>query len=254
VNEGWINLRGCSYFAASLLALFSAPYPSVAQAPLPQAPPAQASAGTDSARSAIIYVVRRGWHIDIGFAAAALQPPLESLASEFPGVQYLFFGFGDQRYLLAQDRNAAVLLAALWPGRGMILATALTSPPQESFGVADVIALPVTARQARDAQTFIWQSLDDPLKSYASGAYDGSLYFTATPKYSALHTCNTWAAESLAAAALPIQSVGVVFAGQLWIQVRRLEKEQGARTRQSATARHPAIARRLAARRLDLVR
>ena len=33
-----------------------------------------------------------------------------------------------RRYLLAKNRNAPVLLAALWPGRGMILATGLTSP------------------------------------------------------------------------------------------------------------------------------
>jgi hypothetical protein len=33
-----------------------------------------------------------------------------------------------------------------------------------------------------------------------------------------------WAAESLAAAALSIHRAGVVFAGQPWAQVRRVEK------------------------------
>jgi len=51
-------LRRRSYFAASLFALFLEPYPSAAQAPLPQPPPAQEFPGTDSARSAIIYVLR----------------------------------------------------------------------------------------------------------------------------------------------------------------------------------------------------
>jgi Protein of unknown function (DUF2459) len=205
--------------------------PSVVPSPAVSPPVVQASLAPQD--SAVIYIARRGWHVDIGFAAADLQPPLRSLLDEFPGAQYLFFGFGDRRYLLAKNRNAPVLLAALWPGRGMILATGLTSPPTVAFGVRQVVALAVTLRQASDAQAFVWYSLDrpsgnDPVRSYAAGPYEGSLFFTATPKYSAFHTCNTWAAESLATAALPIHSAGVIFAGQLWSQVRRAEKKQSA--------------------------
>jgi hypothetical protein len=190
---------------------------------------------------AVIYIARRGWHVDIGFAAADLKPPLRSVLDEFPGAQYLFFGFGDRRYLLARHRNAPVLLAALWPGRGMILATGLTSPPAAAFGAPHVVALAVTVRQASDAQDYVWHSLaagdpaagsdpqavDKPVKSYAAGPYEGSLFFTAVPKYSALHTCNTWVAEALVAASLPIHSGGVLFAGQLWNRVLQLEKTIG---------------------------
>ncbi len=186
--------------------------------------------------STVIYVVRRGWHIDVGFAAADIQPSLNSVAGQFPEMRYLFFGFGDRHYLLAKHRNTSVLLDALWPGRGMILATGLSSSPQEAFGTVHVAALAVSEEQARDAQAFIRRSLDEQsagreggaLKPYRSGPYEGSLYFAATPRYSAFHTCNTWAAESLAAAGLPIHSAGVIFAGQLWVHVRRLEKKQSA--------------------------
>jgi hypothetical protein len=231
------HLRVLACLAASLVA---APYSSVAQSSVAQSSPALQD-------SAVIYVARRGWHVDIGFAAADLQPPLKSLMNEFPGVQYLFFGFGDRRYLLAKHRDAPVLLSALWPGSGMILATGLTSPPPIAFGVSHVAALAVTVRQASDAQAFVWYSLDrqssdnNPVKSYAPGPYEGTLFFTATPKYSAFHTCNTWAAESLAAAALPIRSAGVVFAGQLWAQVRRFEKKQSAILRQTVVARNASL-------------
>jgi hypothetical protein len=112
-------------------------------------------------------------------------------------------------------------LAALWPGPGLVLATGLIAPPQDAFGAAHVIALTVTVQQAHDAQAFIWQTLESPAP-YATGPYEGSVYFAATAKYSAFHTCNTWAAEALAAAGLPIRRAGVIFAGQLWAQVRRL--------------------------------
>jgi hypothetical protein len=245
------------WLAASLVA---APYPSpgqsssaqpsTAQSSRAQSPVAQSPAALflpPAQDSAVIYVARRGWHVDVGFAAADLEPPLRSLLAEFPGARYLFFGFGDRRYLLAKNRNAPVLLAAVWPGRGMILATGLASPPSAAFGASQVAALAVTARQASDAQAFVWYSLDrqpvldqqttdNPVRSYALGPYEGSLFFTAAPRYSGFHTCNTWAAEALAVAALPIHSAGVIFAGQLWGQVRRLEKKQ------SATARPMAIA------------
>jgi hypothetical protein len=168
---------GAFGLAASLVA---APYPS----------PGQWSSAQDSA---VIYVARRGWHVDVGFAAADLQPPLKSLLAEFPGAQYLFFGFGDRRYLLAKNRNAPVLLAAVWPGRGMILATGLASPPSAAFGASHVVALAVTARQASDAQAFVWYSLDrqpvldqqttdNPVRSYAPGPYEGSSFFQRSTK------------------------------------------------------------------------
>ncbi len=207
---------------------------------------------TTAEGKAVIYIARRGWHIDIGFDAADLQSPLASLVAEFPGVQYLFFGFGDEHYLLSKNRNAPVLLAALWPGRGMILATGLKSPPSEAFGAAHVISLSVTRAQLQAAENFVHRSFDAvtsdtdggvshtgiddgrPIRPYGRGPYDGSLYFISKDKYSALHTCNTWAAEVLKASGLRVHSVGVVFAGQLWTQARRLERRQSAAARRAS--------------------
>ena len=224
-----------------------APYSAGAQSPTPPAqpsplaqpsPPAQ-EPDDESGGSAIIYVVRRGWHIDVGFAASDLRPPLRSLDASFPGVKYLIFGFGDRHYLLAKDRGITVPLATMWPGPGLILATGLVALPQDAFGGGHVITLTVTARQAEDAQAFIWQTLESPTP-YATGPYGGSLYYGARARYSAFHTCNTWAAESLAAAGLPIRRSGVIFAGQLWRQVRRLGKiDPTARARQVPAAGRP---------------
>jgi hypothetical protein len=81
-------------------------------------------------------VARRKWHVDIGFAAKDLEPSLRSLAADFPGAQFLFFGFGDRHYLLANNRHFASMLAAVWPGPGIILATGLKATPGEAFGAA----------------------------------------------------------------------------------------------------------------------
>ena len=159
-------------------------------------------------------------------AIADLAPPLDQVVPTLPGARYVFFGFADKHYLLAAHRNPPVLLSALWPGAGIVLATGLPNTPAEAFGEKHVIALSLQAEQIRDLRSFIWHSLrtqDEVLKVYQQGPYDGSVYFLAVPKYSALRTCNTWGAEGLRAAGFRAHVKGVVFAWQLWIQARRLQ-------------------------------
>ena len=175
-----------------------------------------------------LYVVKRGWHVDVGLALADVQPPLLPLAAAFHDSRYLLFGFGDRRYLL--HGGAANLTAALWGGAGLVLVTSLPSqPPEDVFGSDSVVRVTVTAQQMGALQRFIADTLathdgapvrvtPDPR---APGAYDA--YYESVQHYSALHTCNTWAAQALQSARLPVSSSGVEFAWQLWEQVQRLE-------------------------------
>jgi hypothetical protein len=179
--------------------------------------------------SAVIYVVKRAWHVDIGFATADLQWPLAALRADFPAARYLLFGFGDRHYLLDEDRGFGGTLAALWPGAGLMLASGLTGSTQAAFGEANVIEIPVSAAQALQAQLFVWRSLSADRGAVAplrAGPYEGSSYYAASARYSGWHTCNTWAAEALRAANLPLHSFGVALSGQLWIQAQRLDRRR----------------------------
>jgi hypothetical protein len=195
----------------------------------------QHSVGASSS-SAVIYVIKRKWHVDIGFAALDVQPPLAALRAEFPGPQFLLFGFGDRHYLLDEDRGLRGALAALWPGPGLILVTGLPTTLQAAFGEDNVIEIPVTTAQLRTVQDFVWRSLsrEDSVSEHGAiaplraGPYEGSFYYSSSQAYSAFHTCNTWAAEALQAAGLPVHSFGVELSGQLWIQARRLGQRQDA--------------------------
>jgi uncharacterized protein (TIGR02117 family) len=189
------------------------------------------ASGSRSATASVVYVARRGWHIDVGMATADLLPPLKSVAADLPAAHYLFFGFGDKHYLMAKNHAAPVLLSALWPGAGIILTTGIEGKPDAGFGADHVVELRVSEDQARALQAFIWASMmqqGDSVSVYSSGPYEDSAYYLATPKYSALHTCNTWAAEALRAAGLRVRPGGVIFAGQLWSQVRRLKRSESA--------------------------
>ena len=186
----------------------------------------QAAAARDSAPT--IYVARRGWHVDIGFDKRDLREPLLSISKNFPQARTVFFGFGDLHYL-ADERNqhGPRMLAALWPGRGIMLVTTLRTDPVSAFGESSVIALPASDAQMRDAQSYVWNSLvttGGVAELYRAGPYEGGYYFSAKPEYSALHTCNTWAAQTLRAAGYPIHAQGVLFARQLWSRARRLQR------------------------------
>ncbi|HWG76716.1 MAG TPA: DUF2459 domain-containing protein [Steroidobacteraceae bacterium] len=177
-----------------------------------------------------LFIVKRGWHIDIGVAVKALDPQLRIVRAQLPQARYLLFGFGDRRYLTARSKRLDALLAALRPGPALILLTGLSDTPRQAFGARAVRVLPLAPRQMQAVQAFIWQTLARahglPVR-VQPGPYAGSVYLAAQPRYSGLHTCNSWAAEALRAGGLPVHVRGVVFAWQLWRQLPRLRRAQG---------------------------
>lgn len=120
------------------------------------------------------------------------------------------------------------MLGALLPGPGLVLVTALENSPQHAFGARHVLEIDAPAADALAAQRFVRRTLQvsetaENVEPYAKGPYEDSLYFSAVPRYSALHTCNTWAAEALRSAGLKVlHPRWIVFAGQLWRQARKL--------------------------------
>lgn len=191
---------------------------------------ARSAPGASPETTAVAYVVRRGWHSDIGFAVDAVHGPLAALAHDLSDSRYMVFGFGDRRYLQMSNKASGSVLAMLWPERGLILATGLKATPAEAFGAGNVVALRLSQQQIEDMADFVWKSLQqDPqgmVRPYANGPYADSLYYSSTRIYAGVRTCNTWTAQALRAAGLPVQSVGVVFAVQVWTQALRLGSDQ----------------------------
>jgi hypothetical protein len=188
-----------------------------------------------------LIVARRGWHIDVGIAVGELTHPLAAVASVFPGAKYLFFGFGDRHYLTARHRGAPALLGALWPGPSLLLVTALAATPETAFGGSHVLKLRVPREQSLRAQLLVWQTLTPDQQSLLAsvrspaaeahgkaragmpGPYPGSVLLESRATYSGLHTCNTWVAEVLGAAGIPVRSRHVIFAGQLWGEIANVK-------------------------------
>jgi uncharacterized protein (TIGR02117 family) len=183
--------------------------------------PRDESAGGGPAST--VYVIHRGWHTDIAFAARDLSGPLAAVAHELGDAKYLVIGFGDRRYLESRGPGAGLL--ALWPGQGLMLGTGLAATPQQAFGAERVAQLRLSPERARAVEAFVWHSFrpdaDGAVRSEAPGPYPGSRFYPASPRYSGLHTCNAWTAEALQAGGVPVHSAGVIFSWQLWAQLPR---------------------------------
>jgi hypothetical protein len=201
------------------------------------------AAGRATPETLSIYVVKRGWHVDVGIATTDVLPVLQPVSAALPGSRYLLFGFGERRYLLHPD--AGTMVGALWPGAALVMVTSLRmTQPQDAFGKDSVVRLQATPQQMSSLQSFIAQSLalhDGVPVPVVPAPVEGA-YYESSQRYSAAHTCNTWAAQALQAAQLPIDSSGVEFAWQLWHQVQHLAATQALSLHEPAVPHHQRLA------------
>jgi uncharacterized protein (TIGR02117 family) len=188
------------------------------------------TAGPVPRGEATVYVVGRGWHTDIGLPVDEVSGPLASLESDFPGVRFMVFGFGEREYYMRRDEGSGAMLAALLPSKSAILMTALNAPPTEAFADHEVVVLHLPPNDVARIVARLWDGLekhaDGSAVRLANGPYIGSMFYASNETYDGFHTCNTWTALVLRDGGLPMNT-HVLFAGQVMQQVSRIAEMQG---------------------------
>ena len=195
------------------------PLPGCRSTPLPTYQEAPAAGVT-------IYVIAAGWHTEIALPVQAIHDPLRAVAPDFPGARYLSFGWGERNYYMARAPTVGDAMSALFPGPAVLLVTPLYGPPRASRPSAQVFELGLSTAGLDRLSNHLWaafeKSGDGTPRRLAAGPGPGSVFYAATGTYSASYTCNTWTAEGLRVAGVPVSSAGVVFAGELTDQLRSL--------------------------------
>lgn len=174
-------------------------------AALPEAPACDLAAGPR------IWLLDAGWHTEIGLPAAALPP---RHAEAFPGAALIFLGFGKRHFMLAEAPGLAEFVAGPFPGEAALQLTGWPGPP------AGVLALPVTPAGLLGLVAALEAS-------FAPGApiieaRPGRRFHAAARGYHLGYTCNSWTAEMLAAAGMPVRPEGVVLARGVTAQAAAL--------------------------------
>jgi uncharacterized protein (TIGR02117 family) len=177
-----------------------------------------------ASRHDVIYVIAGGWHTELGLPAALVGGPLAALTSGLPGARYVVFGWGARDYYMARNPGFGDLLRAATAGPAVMLVIPLAVSPGAFAGAANTFPIPISREGAERFSQFLWDDLvKNPTgnpRRVGAGPYPQSAFYAAAGTYDLSHTCNTWTAEALRAAGLPVSAVGVVFAGQLLDQLR----------------------------------
>jgi uncharacterized protein DUF2459 len=202
-----IVLAGCA--AGALAAACSATKP----------PP---RADTARRRTRVVHLVARDWHTDVDLPADRLPARLLPLAHDFPGATHFLFGFGERAYWTQPQPGSMDAFAALVPGPGVILVTALRVAPTAAFPAGDVVALPVTEEGLARLAAFLAAELreEGEFRRMADGPYPGSRFYATSRRYSAAYTCNTWTADALQVAGTGVSASGILLASQLMARAR----------------------------------
>ena len=143
-------------------------------------------------------------HTEIGVRVSDLRGKLAELARNFPDREVLTFGFGKRNYFLSSQPRIFATVFAPIPGLGAMEVGAHAGPPPGALMLAvspDGLGRLLAALEG---------SFDVDLTPLSAQA--GRQYFAASRLYTFAYTCNTWTAEMLATAGLPVRSGLVVTA------------------------------------------
>lgn len=172
-----------------------------------------------------IYVIVPGWHTEIALPVHAMHDPLRAVTPDFPGAEYLSFGWGERNYYMARAPTVGDAMSALFPGPAVLLVTPLYRPPRDSRASAQVFEINLSTAGLDRLSNYLWAAFetsgDGTRRRLAAGPEPGSVFYAATGTYSASYTCNTWTAEGLRVGGAPVTPAGVVFANQVTDQLGR---------------------------------
>jgi hypothetical protein len=173
--------------------------------------------------SAVIAIIGRDWHTEIGLLTSQVWGPLSTLDPTTASGQYLIIGFGDRAYFSDHDAGVGTAVAALFPGPSAVqLATVDALPEDEDH---TIVRLHLSQDALDRIVEFVWNSLDrrdggTPSRVAEYGPQN--VFYAGRQTYDSFYNCNTWTADALQAGGLPFDSSGILFASQVMRQAQRI--------------------------------
>lgn len=188
----------------------------------------------DNARARSAFVVNHGWHSAIVVKRADIPEALLPESRDFPDAQYLEIGWGDGDYYLAPDPGLRLALkAAFWSSGSVLHVLGFRGAVRDYFPASEVVEIRLPEEAFQRLARFLSTSFSRPDPAAPAGSrpglYPNSRFYPATGRFHLFRTCNTWVAEALETAGLPLSSAFVVTAGNLSFRMRGLGRVREAR-------------------------
>ena len=175
------------------------------------------------------FIVHNSWHAAIVLTRSDLGLDDLPELSDFPDAKFIEFSWGDQDYF--PDPNSgiwAALRAAFWSSGSVLHLVGFNEYVGQFYRGAEIFELRLAPAAQQQLIHFISQTFaraNSSSRAQASpGLFPYSRFYPASAKFSVLRTCNTWVAEALASASLPISPGTVLTAGSLASQLAVIGK------------------------------
>jgi hypothetical protein len=169
-------------------------------------------------------VIAAVWHTEIGVAAADIHGPLTVLVADFAAARELVFGWGQRDYYMAGHPGSGDLLGAAFPSTAVMLVIPVPTSPTDTFPGAGIFPLGISRPGLENLSDYLWGYLEKgpdgrPIR-LAPGPFPGSVFYASGVTYDLGRTCNTFTAEGLHVAGVPVHASGVILAHQVTDQLR----------------------------------
>jgi uncharacterized protein (TIGR02117 family) len=156
-----------------------------------------------------IFVTRAGWHSGIVIKRADLSERDLPELRDFPDADYLEFGWGDWDYFQAPDPGIGLALkAAFWSSGSVLLVVGVKGAVEKHFSGSEIVEIGLADQPFRQLVDFVSRTFSRPRPALAAEARPGldasSRFYRAQGRFYLFRTCNTWVAEALRSAGLPI--------------------------------------------------
>ena len=200
-------------FGLALLALFASPH-AYSQ------PSLQWECANKESSCQSVFIVDNAWHAAIVLRTSDLSDKFMPELADFPAAKFIEFSWGDKDYFPNPQSGAfTAVKAALWSAGSVMHLVGFSDTVEQFYRGATVTEL----RLSRTAYNRMVEYLNETFARdnslgrarAAPGLFAYSRFYPATRNFSLLRTCNTWVAEALEQAGLPISSGFVITAGNL---------------------------------------
>lgn len=173
------------------------------------------------------FVVHDAWHAAIVIRTVDISAAVLPELRDFPSAEQLEFSWGDKDYFPAPDPGVGLALKAAFWSSGSILHVVGSSGALENvYPGAEIIEVGLSEDGLQKLIRFISDTFSRASPELPAEARPGlspsGRFYPAVGRFSILRTCNTWTAEALAAAGLPVNPRYVITAGNLASRLRSL--------------------------------
>ena len=172
-----------------------------------------------------VFIVHDAWHAAIVIKKTDIPALVLPELRDFPSAEYLEFSWGDRDYFPAPDGGLGLALkAAFWSSGSILHVVGFKDAVQNAYPSAEIIEIPLSEEGFQRLVKFISDTFSRPHPPAPAearpGLFSNGRFYAAEGKFSLLRTCNTWVAEALSAAGLPIRPSYVITAGNLSDRLR----------------------------------